>query len=776
MRSISLFLTSAAFGLARATYSEADVTVTVTSTRVHSICPATTITTCAAAPTIETGSTKPTTLNSADVGNAENNWASQWEAQKTNYAGPWNDWSLTVSGPGVPTSVPSTSVSESTTSNENGGKPTGSTTSATYSYSPPPYGYNTTSTTGSLTSTTSASLTSTTSSSFTGCPTYTPAHNASDFCNSAADRSKWCGGQDISSNCYTNGFKTGRTVRYTLTIDNTTMSYDGTAPKVALTVNGQVPGPVIEANWGDMVEVTVINNLHDNATSIHWHGIRQLGTNDQDGVPGVTECAVAGYGGSRTYTWHASSYGTSWYHSHALAQYGDGVRGPIVIHGPATANYDIDMGTVMIDDTFANAVGTQADLITHYGPGGSFNTLFNGKNINPVGPGGKPFEWTVTPCRKHLFRIINSSSQNMYVVGFDAHNLTVIAADFVPIVPYTTPYLNIGIGQRYDVIVEMNQPIGSYYVRAVIQTGCPSGGANSGLGTANAIMNYQGSNSTPVTNTPITNITAASCIDEPLASLVPYVSLPAGDSGKFQSSVQTLPAGQVTQVQTSTDGLVYQWFINNGVMNVNYSMSTLEKLDSGLNGSTFSNPVVLDQANEWVYFVIQNQFFASHPMHIHGHDVSVLGTGTGPWSSDLTSTLNFKNPMRRDTVMLQGSAGPGNPAGYTVIGFETDNPGAWVMHCHILWHVDDGLALQFIERPDDIVKAAYSSKQSFQDECAALRSYEAANPQSVRTEGESGMRKRTTLEGLGVSNNYAGLKRHHALSHKRYAGRHFHGY
>lgn len=364
----------------------------------------------------------------------------------------------------------------------------------------------------------------------------------------------------------------------------------------------------------------------------------------------------------------------------------------------------------------------------------------------------------------------------MYVVGFDAHNLTVIAADFVPIVPYTTPYLNIGIGQRYDVIVEMNQPIGSYYVRAVIQTGCPSGGANSGLGTANAIMNYQGSNSTPVTNTPITNITAASCIDEPLASLVPYVSLPAGDSGKFQSSVQTLPAGQVTQVQTSTDGLVYQWFINNGVMNVNYSMSTLEKLDSGLNGSTFSNPVVLDQANEWVYFVIQNQFFASHPMHIHGHDVSVLGTGTGPWSSDLTSTLNFKNPMRRDTVMLQGSAGPGNPAGYTVIGFETDNPGAWVMHCHILWHVDDGLALQFIERPDDIVKAAYSSKQSFQDECAALRSYEAANPQSVRTEGESGMRKRTTLEGLGVSNNYAGLKRHHALSHKRYAGRHFHGY
>lgn len=58
---------------------------------------------------------------------------------------------------------------------------------------------------------------------------------------------------------------------------------------------------------------------------------------------------------------------------------------------------------------FANAVGTQADFITHYGPSGSFNTLFNGKNINPVGPGGEAFQWTVQPCRKHRFRIINRS-------------------------------------------------------------------------------------------------------------------------------------------------------------------------------------------------------------------------------------------------------------------------------------------------------------------------------------------------------------------------------
>lgn len=359
--------------------------------------------------------------------------------------------------------------------------------------------------------------------------------------------------------------------------------------------------------------------------------------------------------------------------------------------------------------------------------------------------------------------------QNIYIVGFDSHNMTVIAADFVPIKPYVTDALHIGNGQRYDVIVEMDQPIGSYYVRAVIQTGCPSGGANSGLGLANAIINYEGSTTTPISNTPITNITAAGCADEPLASLVPWTGIPAGSKTQFAASAADVPAGAVTQVATNDDGTVFQWYINNGAISVNYSQPTLESLDNGLSPSLLTNPIVLSQANTWVYFIIENQFFASHPMHIHGHDVSVLGTGLGPWQSSMIDTLNFVNPIRRDTVMLTGSAGPGAPAGYTVIGFLTDNPGAWLMHCHIVWHVGDGLALQFIERPDDIIKAGYSKKDAYQQECAALAEYNAANPQSIKTSGESGLKKRTTYEKL--SNIHAEAKRF--LSHKR---SHHHAY
>lgn len=64
-----------------------------------------------------------------------------------------------------------------------------------------------------------------------------------------------------------------------------------------------------------------------------------------------------------------------------------------------------------------------------------------------------------------------------------------------------------------------------------------------------------------------------------------------------------------------------------------------------------------------------------HPMHLHGHDFYVLGSGQGNFSSP--SQLNFVNPTRRDVAML-----PAN--GWLVLAFETINPGAWLMHCHIV--------------------------------------------------------------------------------------------
>ena len=94
--------------------------------------------------------------------------------------------------------------------------------------------------------------------------------------------------------------------------------------------------------------MNVKNSLQNNGTSIHFHGVRQLASCGSDGVPGITQCPIAP-GQSFTYTFIASQYGTSWYHSHFSSQYGDGVVGPIVFNGPASANYDIDLGVSVFD-------------------------------------------------------------------------------------------------------------------------------------------------------------------------------------------------------------------------------------------------------------------------------------------------------------------------------------------------------------------------------------------------------------------------------------------
>jgi FtsP/CotA-like multicopper oxidase with cupredoxin domain len=66
----------------------------------------------------------------------------------------------------------------------------------------------------------------------------------------------------------------------------------------------------IMADWGDDIEITVTNNLQNNGTSLHWHGMRQLGSNEQDGVNGVTECPIAP-GDSKVYKFKATQYGTT---------------------------------------------------------------------------------------------------------------------------------------------------------------------------------------------------------------------------------------------------------------------------------------------------------------------------------------------------------------------------------------------------------------------------------------------------------------------------------
>jgi len=163
----------------------------------------------------------------------------------------------------------------------------------------------------------------------------------------------------------------------------------------------------------------------------------------------------------------------------------------------------------------------------------------------------------------------------------------------------------------------------------------------------------------------------------------------------FVGSEKDLPIG------LTFDGSVFKWTLKyanhlDGVMihsqlthiltasstaiKVNWENPTLlQVLNGNTSASSFpvqNNVIELKQANQWVYFVIDSPIPVAHPIHLHGHDFSILAQGSGTFTPG-TTPINLVNPPRRDVALMPGG-------GYLVMGWLTDNPGNWLMHCHIV--------------------------------------------------------------------------------------------
>ena len=84
----------------------------------------------------------------------------------------------------------------------------------------------------------------------------------------------------------------------------------------------------------------------------------------------------------------------------------------------------------------------------------------------------------------------------------------------------------------------------------------------------------------------------------------------------------------------------------------------------------------------------------AHPIHLHGHDFWILAQSHGEWDGT-TDHFQLTNPPRRDTAVLPAM-------GHLAIAFHLDNPGTWLLHCHIVWHASQGLSMEFVESKDSI--------------------------------------------------------------------------
>ena len=217
--------------------------------------------------------------------------------------------------------------------------------------------------------------------------------------------------------------------------------------------NGQVPGPLYHVNEGDEVEVTVHNFSTLNHT-VHWHGIFQTGSWQHDGVPHVTRHPIEP-GESHTYRFIADKPGSLWYHCHVNVSEHVGLRGmwgPLVV-APAAPT---ELEKAVTKDAILMFSGWNSQVADNYGEGGHPGQVINYFSIN-----GKSFPMT-QPLRVKegdVLRMRLYAATIPVAFHLHGHDMLVTHKDGKALShPYEADVVAMQPGERYDVIVHMNNP------------------------------------------------------------------------------------------------------------------------------------------------------------------------------------------------------------------------------------------------------------------------------------------------------------------------------
>ena len=385
----------------------------------------------------------------------------------------------------------------------------------------------------------------------------------------------------------------------------------------------------------------------------------------------------------------------------------------MVVHGPSSdEDYDIDVGPVLLsnwfhdyENNFIMDIFFATQTCDPHCPPMANNMLINGKNNYPCQnttlsctPNAGLSTFKFQTGKRHRLRLINHAAEALLFFSIDGYEMTVIANDFVPVVPYQTDLITMGVGQRTDVfVIGQDDPKASTLMRVTEgPSGLgPAGQTGCSLNTAVSIeavapIYYEQANTNVMPNTtsdidPSRYLFPAACGNTPLNGTIPSYAMDVKQPDKVMNFL-------LTGNYNSTSAFV--WYMNNITFFGDYNDPVLYEAKLG-NLSFPTERQVYDMENAGVVRIVMTSvgFPASHPMHIHGHNMQVLAEGVGSW--DGKTIISPSNPQRRDTQLIR-------PNGYLVVQLELNNPGAWAFHCHVAWHVSEGMLFNILERPKDI--------------------------------------------------------------------------
>ncbi|KAJ8311568.1 hypothetical protein KUTeg_010923 [Tegillarca granosa] len=485
----------------------------------------------------------------------------------------------------------------------------------------------------------------------------------------------------------------------TVSVDEV-ISVDGwEEPRMVLVANRSLPGPPIIVYKGQKVKVHVTNKLLSDTTSIHWHGLPQKNNNENDGLPHVTQCPILP-GQTLTYNFVAELAGTFWYHSHSGTQRNQGLYGALIIRDRDDNSYeeriltlqewnhDWDPGVdflkylngIFINRTRMEKVYKQDD--DFFGSYKFDSGLINGKG-RYRSEGNKtneaPLEvFSVRSGKSYRFRIIS-------------------AATILPFHPVTAESLIVQAGERYDVLVHADQPTGNYWIRArTIERGFDH--------KVKAILRYDGATATD----PMTS--RKRCTKTDMCKIIncpfPYYSefeytecvwfaelkartnndtAPEVKKGHFQEHILNFGFPGTSWWPATVNGKKFEFPHNTDINNMAYDCDKSNCGEEKLCVCTHTINVKYGNVVQLVFSNVGIDIDCNSTLPKTSSFCNSPKWSNASWTGGNVPGLETDRPTRKDTVFLPRG-------GYLVTRIHANNPGIWLIHCHVSLHNLDSLA------------------------------------------------------------------------------------
>lgn len=500
---------------------------------------------------------------------------------------------------------------------------------------------------------------------------------------------------------------------------------------LAVNDNFEYYGPTIRVRAGDSVNLSLQNRICspeevEKATSdliwkdycetaLHFHGLTPIG-NENDGVPDFTQTPIlSGEIYWYNFTVPENTCGTFWYHSHSAVQYGDGFRGVFVVE---CSRYTSAVNKVInalqesenVEDGLLSVKSEESEAVVLYEE--KLITLsdwYDAWDLEVVKDRVLSYDSTTDPridgslfnglkennvqmklntsTEAIVLRIINSGMSGTQIFHVEAHKLIILETDGILVKPYAVDTLSLAVGQRYTVIVKLVDKELRKGLRAV--NGC------------NKMMGY-------IEKTAWFVKDSTGPID--YSSQMRVNSLPGLDKNELFRNLE--PAFPLFE---DKKGIWTEDHLKTIVFDYDYFSDPETKSKYGTGMYQMNEKTLADYMRDPIEFasgqilqiVINSIDHMRHPWHLHGHPFQLVSIGTGHEGplkmDDLKSKAGQKYradveywettgkiPMTRDSINIPGQS-------YAAIRIVANQPGLWLLHCHVDWHVAKGLGVAFRE-------------------------------------------------------------------------------